>query len=66
VHCYDPEDWTLYCVFFSFGMSRAIPVTLVCYLQGVNFYTEVKTVTQLWRESDVSHSRAAVSMPVMQ
>jgi hypothetical protein len=43
-----------------------IPVTLVCYLQGVNFYTEVKTVTQMWRESDVSHSKAAVSMPVMQ
>jgi hypothetical protein len=34
--------------------------------QGVNFYTQVKTVTQMWRESDVSHSKAAVSMPVMQ
>lgn len=34
--------------------------------QGINFYTQVKTVTQLWRESDVTHSKAAVSMPVMQ
>ena len=39
---------------------------LSCYLQGVNFYTQVKTVTQMWRESDVAHSKAAVSMPVMQ
>ncbi|KAI5741918.1 hypothetical protein M8J77_001164 [Diaphorina citri] len=34
--------------------------------QGFYFYTETKTVTQLWRESDVTHSKAAVSMPVMQ
>ncbi|CAG0886713.1 unnamed protein product [Darwinula stevensoni] len=33
---------------------------------GLNFYTQWKTVTQLWREGDVSHSRAAVAMPVMQ
>lgn len=32
---------------------------------GVDFYTQLKTVTQLWREQDVSHSKAAVSMPVM-
>ncbi|KAL1131922.1 hypothetical protein AAG570_011533 [Ranatra chinensis] len=34
--------------------------------QGVHFYTQVKTVTQLWRDSDVTHSKAAVAMPVMQ
>jgi len=34
--------------------------------QGINFYTDLKTVTQLWRESDVSHTKAAVAMPVMQ
>ncbi|XP_065352630.1 probable methylmalonate-semialdehyde/malonate-semialdehyde dehydrogenase [acylating], mitochondrial [Cloeon dipterum] len=33
---------------------------------GINFYTDVKTVTQLWRESDVTHTQAAVAMPVMQ
>lgn len=33
--------------------------------QGVKFYTQTKTVTQLWRESDVSHTRAAVAMPTM-
>ncbi|GLH14868.1 Probable methylmalonate-semialdehyde dehydrogenase [acylating], mitochondrial [Gryllus bimaculatus] len=34
--------------------------------QGINFYTQTKTVTQLWRDSDVTHTKAAVSMPVMQ
>ena len=34
--------------------------------QGVNFYTQLKTVTQMWRESDVTHSKAAVAMPIMQ
>ncbi|XP_071442058.1 probable methylmalonate-semialdehyde/malonate-semialdehyde dehydrogenase [acylating], mitochondrial [Hetaerina americana] len=33
--------------------------------QGINFYTQVKTVTQLWKESDVTHDKAAVAMPVM-
>lgn len=33
--------------------------------QGVHFYTEVKTVTQLWRSTDVTHSQAAVAMPVL-
>jgi len=33
---------------------------------GVNFYTQLKTVTQMWRESDVTHSKAAVVMPTMQ
>ncbi|XP_061389822.1 probable methylmalonate-semialdehyde/malonate-semialdehyde dehydrogenase [acylating], mitochondrial [Musca vetustissima] len=33
--------------------------------QGVKFYTQTKTVTQLWRESDVSHTQAAVAMPTM-
>jgi len=32
---------------------------------GINFLTQLKTVTQLWRADDVSHSRAATSMPVM-
>ncbi|CAD7086912.1 unnamed protein product [Hermetia illucens] len=33
--------------------------------QGFKFYTQTKTVTQLWRESDVTHSKAAVAMPTM-
>ncbi|XP_076318362.1 putative methylmalonate-semialdehyde/malonate-semialdehyde dehydrogenase [acylating], mitochondrial isoform X2 [Tachypleus tridentatus] len=32
---------------------------------GLNFYTQVKTVTQLWRDQDVSEGRAATTMPVM-
>jgi len=33
--------------------------------QGIKFYTQTKTVTQLWRESDVTHTQAAVAMPTM-
>lgn len=33
--------------------------------QGVNFYTQTKTITSSWREQDVTHSQAAVAMPVM-
>ena len=33
--------------------------------QGINFYTQTKTVTQLWRTEDATHAKAAVSMPVM-
>jgi len=32
---------------------------------GVNFYTQVKTITQMWRETDVTHTKAATAMPVM-
>ncbi|KAG8235184.1 hypothetical protein J437_LFUL014148 [Ladona fulva] len=33
--------------------------------QGINFYTQIKTVTQLWKEQDVDHVKASVAMPVM-
>ncbi|XP_062504413.1 probable methylmalonate-semialdehyde/malonate-semialdehyde dehydrogenase [acylating], mitochondrial [Corticium candelabrum] len=33
--------------------------------QGINFYTQVKTITQLWRTEDVTHSKAATVMPTM-
>lgn len=33
--------------------------------QGIKFYTQTKTVTQLWRETDVTHTQAAVAMPTM-
>ena len=32
---------------------------------GFNFYTQWKTVTQLWRTQDATDSKAAVSMPVI-
>lgn len=32
---------------------------------GINFYTQIKTVTQLWRAQDSTHSKAATAMPVM-
>jgi len=33
---------------------------------GVNFYTQIKTVTQLWREQDTTDTRSATAMPIMQ
>ncbi|XP_074644267.1 putative methylmalonate-semialdehyde/malonate-semialdehyde dehydrogenase [acylating], mitochondrial [Tubulanus polymorphus] len=33
--------------------------------QGIQFYTEVKTITQMWREDDVTGGKAATAMPVM-
>jgi malonate-semialdehyde dehydrogenase (acetylating)/methylmalonate-semialdehyde dehydrogenase len=33
---------------------------------GINFCTQLKTVTQLWREQDVTDQRSATAMPVMQ
>jgi malonate-semialdehyde dehydrogenase (acetylating)/methylmalonate-semialdehyde dehydrogenase len=33
--------------------------------QGIKFYTQTKTVTQLWREGDVTHTQAHVAMPTM-
>ena len=32
---------------------------------GLNFYTQLKTVTQLWREQDASGFKASTTMPVM-
>jgi len=32
---------------------------------GLNFYTQWKTVTQMWREGDVTPTGAATAMPVM-
>lgn len=33
--------------------------------QGVNFYTQIKTVTQMWRDEDASVTKPSVAMPVM-
>lgn len=33
--------------------------------QGINFYTQLKTVTQMWRGEDATDTRPAVAMPVM-
>lgn len=33
--------------------------------QGIKFYTQTKTVTQLWREGDATSKDAAVAMPTM-
>jgi len=32
---------------------------------GLNFYTQLKTVTQMWSERDVTHTKAATAMPTM-
>jgi len=33
--------------------------------QGIEFFTQIKTVTSLWKGEDVSHQKAAVAMPTM-
>ncbi|KAK3887175.1 hypothetical protein Pcinc_008701 [Petrolisthes cinctipes] len=32
---------------------------------GINFFTQLKTVTQMWRETDVTPTQSATAMPVM-
>ncbi|XP_071548684.1 probable methylmalonate-semialdehyde/malonate-semialdehyde dehydrogenase [acylating], mitochondrial [Panulirus ornatus] len=32
---------------------------------GINFYTQLKTVTQMWREADATSTQSATAMPVM-
>lgn len=53
---------------FSFSGTRGsfLGTNHFCGKQGVDFFTELKTVVSFWRQSDVSHTRAAVSMPTQQ
>ncbi|XP_046967961.1 probable methylmalonate-semialdehyde dehydrogenase [acylating], mitochondrial [Vanessa cardui] len=53
---------------FSFTGSRGsfLGTNHFCGKQGIDFYTELKTVVSFWRQSDVSHTKAAVSMPTQQ
>ena len=52
---------------FSFTGSRAsIQGDLNFYgKSGIQFYTQIKTITALWRAEDVEHSKATVNMPTM-
>lgn len=52
---------------FSFTGSRAsIQGDMNFYgKSGVQFFTQIKTITSLWRSEDVEHSQAAVNMPTM-
>lgn len=36
-----------------------------CISQGVQFYSQWKTVTSLWRESDATDKKAQVDFPSM-
>ncbi|XP_030022562.2 probable methylmalonate-semialdehyde dehydrogenase [acylating], mitochondrial [Manduca sexta] len=53
---------------FSFSGTRGsfLGTNHFCGKQGIDFYTELKTVVSFWRQSDVSHTKAAVSMPTQQ
>ncbi len=52
---------------FSFTGSRgSIQGDLNFYgKSGVQFYTQTKTVTQLWRSEDATNQTATVNMPTM-
>ncbi|XP_045773606.1 probable methylmalonate-semialdehyde dehydrogenase [acylating], mitochondrial isoform X2 [Maniola jurtina] len=53
---------------FSFTGTRGsfLGTNHFCGKQGIDFYTELKTVVSFWRQSDVSHTKAAVAMPTQQ
>ena len=53
--------------FFSFtGNKRSILGDLNFYGKaGVQFFTQLKTVTTLWRETDATELKATVNMPTM-
>lgn len=53
---------------FSFTGTRGsfLGTNHFCGKQGLDFYTELKTVVSLWRQSDVTDTKAAVSMPTQQ
>lgn len=53
---------------FSFSGTRGsfLGTNHFCGKQGIDFFTELKTVVSHWRQSDVSHTKAAVSMPTQQ
>ena len=52
---------------FSFTGSRgSIAGDLNFYGKtGVQFYTQIKTVTQMWRSEDAVGQKASVNMPTM-
>ena len=52
---------------FSFTGSRASFLGDANFYgrKGIDFYTQTKTITSLWKEEDVTHQRAAVAMPTM-
>lgn len=53
---------------FSFTGSRGsfLGTNHFCGKQGIDFFTELKTVVSFWRQSDVSHAKSAVAMPTQQ
>ncbi|KAF8788681.1 putative methylmalonate-semialdehyde like protein [Argiope bruennichi] len=49
----------------GFEKGNFVGPTILFDVKGVNFCTQLKTITQLWREQDATDSKAATSMPVM-
>lgn len=50
--------------------AMSSPKGLMCLFcfgpQGIQFYTQVKTVTQMWRGEDATPTKASTNMPVQQ
>jgi len=53
---------------FAFTGSRASFLGEVNFYgrQGFNFFTQTKTITQLWRSEDAVSTGSATTIPVMQ
>ncbi|KAF8788674.1 Methylmalonate-semialdehyde dehydrogenase like protein [Argiope bruennichi] len=49
----------------GFEKGNFVGPTILSDVKGVNFYMQLKTITQLWREQDATDSKVATSMPVI-
>lgn len=50
----------------AFIAITAAQVEVVCsFLQGIQFYTQIKTVTSQWKAEDATVTTPAVNMPTM-
>lgn len=62
VTAYSMFTYNVFCLYNKF-IVKHIPYLL----QGVNFYTQLKTVTQMWRsdDADLSSKASPYAMPIM-
>ena len=49
---------------YIFIVALGLIVTCDISFQGINFFTETKTVTSLWRSDDADAGKVATAMPV--
>ena len=50
--------------FWEINEFRSRATVFIFSFQGINFFTETKTVTSLWREDDATDGQISTAMPV--